>query len=186
MFVFIEGFQNVGKTTLINAAGYYDLRFGFVKYLDEFNLKERDSLNGFQIGKDLGMLFLSDFCYKTKNLVIDRGPLSTLYYSIKEKRWPSEEYVRSYLKEISSFKKARYIWVTKINDNTNHKRDRKDGFDFINDDEENYKYRIEQLKKYCKEYGIYFEVFVNDYSKSPKENAKRLRALIEGRKNEHN
>ena len=179
MFVFIEGFQNVGKTTLIINSGYKDYRFGFVKYLDMFDLKNKDSLNGFQIGKDLGMLFLSDFCYKNKNLIIDRGPLSTFYYSIKENRWNDSNYIDNYLKEISNFKNIRFIWVTKINDNQKKKRNRQDGFDFINDDEEDYDSRIKELKDYCNKYNIKFDIFKNDYSKPIKENCKEFRKMIE-------
>lgn len=181
MFVFIDGFQNVGKTTLITESGYKDYRFGFVKYIDTFDLKDKNSLNGFQIGKDFGMLYLSNLCYKNKNLIIDRGPLSTLYYSVKENRWPSEEYMNRYLKELSYYKNVRFIWVTKINDNSNHRRNRQDGFDFINDDLEDYEARIKELKEYCSRYKIKFDIFTNDYSKHIDDNCKAFRRLIEGR-----
>lgn len=181
MFIFIDGFQNVGKTTLITESGYKDYRFGFVKYIDSFDLKDKNSLNGFQIGKDFGMLFLSNHCYRDKNLIIDRGPLSTLYYSVKEKRWPSEEYMNKYLEELSSYKNIRFIWVTKINDNTHNRRNRNDGFDFINDDSEDYEARIRELQEYCRKYEIRFDVFLNDYSKDIRSNCRSFRRLIEGK-----
>ena len=178
MFIFIDGFQNVGKTTLIKNSGYNDYRFGFVKYLDIFNLKDKNSLNGFQIGKDLGMLYLSDFCFKDKDIILDRGPLSTFYYSIKENRWKNESYINNYLKEVSNFKNIRFIWVTKINDKEHIRRNKNDGFDFINDDNENYENRIKDLKNYCNKYNIRFDVFENDYSKTIVENCMRFKKII--------
>lgn len=163
MLIFVEGFQGVGKTTLLESSGYSYNHFPFAYYVKEFGFKD-EKLTGFQFGKDLGIL------YALRNinlpLLFDRGPFSSVYYSLKEKRC-SEEFLRSYLKEISKYKDCKYLFIQKVNGLASSERKRSDGFDYLNDENDSKKEeRFEQMKNLANEYGIKFHFFENDFSKN--------------------
>lgn len=185
MVFIVEGLQNVGKSSLIKALKYKTDRFSFNEYLDEFKLNTYGELNAFQIGKDLGILFGLNFLSKEEIVILDRGPISTMFYSIKEARKLSKEgTLPFFLNEIHKFKNIHYICVNKINDKFKNKRNKKDGFDYLNDNELD-KYNFKLLEETLIKSGLKIYHFNNDFSKSIEENAKQLEILIEDIINEH-
>ena len=183
MIIFIDGFQNCGKTTLIENCQYQHDRFPFNQYLDKFNL----NINTYQITKDLAILFGLQFV--KDNIIFDRGPFSTVYYSLKEKRYNDNtpKIIFDFLKEISKYNNISYVFVKKINDNKNIKREHNDGFDYLNDDWDLQKeYTFDVMVYLAKSAGIKINVFYNDFSKSIEENQKRFNQLLGEIIHEHN
>ena len=187
MNIFIDGFQNVGKTTLIQQSKYKHFRFPFDTYINDFDLKDPESLNGFQLGKDLGMLFALDTMEKNSVRIFDRGPFSTIYYSVKENRWKTNKYANNFLNHIKIFKDNIFVFVTKINDSLNLKREHNDGFDYLDDDKEYSKdYYLGYLEGLAYLNGIKLYFFENDFSKSIEENVERFNTFIGQLIYEHN
>lgn len=179
MNIFVDGFQNTGKTTLLEGSKYNSCRFPFNQYLDAFNLKTKEELNGFQIGKDLGILFALN--YSTTDIqLFDRGPFSTLYYSLKENRWDGDMIrFNNFLSVLAKAKNCRYVFVYKRN-GEGITREHNDGFDYLNDDEDPNKYGdLERIRYLAAKKGIKLYLFENDFSQSIEENVKRFDNLIE-------
>lgn len=185
MNIFIDGFQTTGKSTLIEKCDFKYNRFPFNQYLDSLDLK--NDLNGFQIGKDLGMLFALQ--YNKENVIFDRGPFSTIFYSLKENRFGNKtpEILTKFLSEISKFKNCEYVFVVKKNNKENIKREHNDGFDYLNDDDDKEKENILQdIVNTAKQFGINIHIFTNDFSKSLDDNIYNFNKLLEELTNEYN
>lgn len=189
MIIFVDGFQNTGKTSLIENCGYKHNRFPFNQYLDKYQLNEnKERLNGYQLGKDLGILF--GLQYTDKNLVFDRGPFSTIFYSLKEKRYGenTNDIVAYFLQDLREYKeKCKYIFVIKCNDKGNNERIHNDGFDYLNDDNDPNKEKILQIMLLGARIArLDIRIFINDFSKPLEENQKEFNKLLEEMMNEHN
>lgn len=183
MIIFVDGFQNTGKTTLIDNCKYKHNRFPFNQYLDELRL----DLNNYQIGKDLGMCFISQFV--KDNIVLDRGPLSTVFYSLKENRYGDKttEIMVRFLTQIKQYQNCKFVWVKKINSACDQTRIHEDGFDYLDDDNDPKKDEIFTfMLKLCDYVAIDVYIFENDFSKKLKQNYHIFNALLEGLFNEHN
>ena len=188
MNIFIDGFQNTGKTTLIENCKFKHNRFPFNQYLEEFNLSNnRDCLNGFQIGKDLGILF--GLQYSKQNVIFDRGPFSTIFYSLKEMRFNENTttILIKFISELKKYENCKYVFVKKINSKGEEKRNHQDGFDYLNDDEDQEKEKLlEQIIFTAKKFGVEINIFENDFSLSLKTNYHRFNDFLEGLLNEYN
>ena len=188
MIVFVDGFQNTGKTSLIEGCSYLHNRFPFNQYLEDYDLlNKKEELNGFQLAKDLGILFASR--YIKHNVVFDRGPFSTIFYSLKENRYDDNtpEVIMKFLVEISKFENCEYVFVTKKNEKQNNKREHNDGFDYLDDDNDLEKENIlENIIKASKLIGIKLHIFENDFSKSLQQNIEDFNKFLRGLENEHN
>lgn len=185
MIVYVDGFQNCGKTTLLEHCNYKHSRFPFNEYLYKFDLT--DDLNTFQLTKDLGIVFAGQFI--TDNIVLDRGPLSTAFYSLKEKRFGDKtgQVIFSFLKEIAQYQSRAFVFVKKINDNNPVKRMHRDGFDYLNDDEDTEKDKtLNEMIYLARSANIKVVIFENDFSKSIEENCTNFNKLIEDIINEYN
>lgn len=185
MTIFVDGFQNTGKTTLINGCKYRHNRFPFNQYLDLFGLGKED-MNGFQLAKDLGIMF--GLQYSKETLVLDRGPFSTVFYSLKENRYGDKtaETMMAFLKEISSFKGFGYVFVVKKNAPLSLERKHGDGFDYLDDENDVSKLALlESIVEAAKKIGIEVKIFENDFSLKIKQNLHKFNKLIEELSNEH-
>ena len=185
MIIFVDGIQNVGKTTLVSNCKYRHNRFPFNEYLDFFKLN-KDDLKGFQLGKDLGMLF--GLQYSKEDIIFDRGPLSTIFYSLKEERYGENtlSVVLNFFKTLSRYKKCRFVWIDKSNDKQKNKRNHNDGFDYLNDEEDPKKGEIiNTMFSLAKTAGVRIYKFVNDYSIKLKQNYHNFNDFLEGLINEH-
>jgi uncharacterized protein YeeX (DUF496 family) len=183
MIAFVDGLQNVGKSTILGLLPeeYVVKTFSFAEHCINFDIKNnKDKLNGFQIGKDLGFMFaLEEFCSKGK-IIFDRGPVSTLYYSLFEDRMTENE-LNCFFDVLQSYNKDYlHIFVEKINDNINIVRNKNDGFDYIekNENIDKSKRIIETIKDEFKKRDIQFIFFQNDYSKTKEENAENFVKLL--------
>ena len=182
MIIFIDGFQNTGKSTLINNCKYKHSRFPFNQYLDELPM----NLNTYQFGKDFGICFAAQFI--KDNVVLDRGPLSTVFYSLKENRFGENtlDMVFKFLQLIKQNKGYKFVWLKKINDN-GIERKHDDGFDYLDDDNDEKKEEIfTQMMNLCAYVGIKVHVFTVDFSKKEKQNFHLFNDFLEGLFNEHN
>lgn len=185
MNIFTDGFQNTGKSTILDKCDLKHNRFSFNEYLDLFELKEQ--MNGFQIGKDLGILFALQ--YNKENIIFDRGPFSSIFYSLKENRFGDKtpEILTKFLSEISKFKNCRFIWVIKKNDKDKKERKHNDGFDYLDDDNDPQKDEIlKVMVSEAKKFGITLHIFENDFSYSIDYNVDKFNKLLEELTNEYN
>lgn len=183
MVVFVDGFQSCGKTTLIDGCKYKHNRFPFNQYMDMFELSD---INGFQLGKDLGILFALQ--YTKENVVFDRGPFSTVFYSLKENRYGDKtpELMTKFVSELKSFKNCAYVFVVKKNAPKDYFRFRGDGFDYLNDEDDPEKEGLlNAIVLQAKSLGIKIHLFENDFSEKVKQNLHRFNDLLEGLMNEH-
>ena len=183
MNIFIDGFQNTGKSTLIDNCNFKHNRFPFNQYMDEFSL----DINTYQIGKDLGILF--GLQYNEEPVIFDRGPFSTIFYSLKENRYGNKtiEIVFKFLKEIATFKNCRFVWIKKINNKESIIREHNDGFDYLDDENDLEKDKLlDQIIQMAESVGIKLYIFENDFSISLKENYHRFNNLLGELINEYN
>lgn len=184
MVIFVDGFQNVGKSTLIDNCKYRHNRFPFNQYMDMFELKD---INGFQIGKDLGILF--GLQYAKDTVVFDRGPFSTIFYSLKEKRYgdKTEEMMFKFMSELKNYQNARYVFVKKKNADPGFVRNHGDGFDYLDDERDEGKDALlDSILGAAKKAGLEVKVFENDFSIKIKRNIHKFNDLLEELSNEHN
>lgn len=179
MSIFIDGPQQSGKTTLINLikdSGYSVFKFEFGKYSKMFDIKSKEELKGFQLGKDLAMLALAPRLLDM-NLLIDRGPLSTAYYSIVENRLPLN-LIRKFLDEVKENSQGRgFVFIVPMNRPKLPNRNKGDGFDkgFSETKE-----HLRILKDLINNVGLEDRVlfFANDFDNSPEENARALSVAL--------
>lgn len=180
MIIFIDGPQCVGKTTLIdylvNKYGFKKYKFDFSKYTKLFNIEENSDLRNFQIGKDFSMLYwLSELENSNEKIIIDRGPLSSIYYSHLLNRM-NEKDLKTYFDLISEFKNIKFILLFAKNKKEEIKRNKKDGFDNLS--KEINEKTINFIINNCKNKNINLNIFYNDFSKNINLNGENLNYLI--------
>lgn len=189
MIVFIDGEQLSGKSTLIDILSkeyrFISNRFPFDLHVNHFKLNEKDLLNGFQIGKDLGILFALGAISPKNNFVFDRGPFSTIYYSLLDNRMSNEQ-ILSFADEMSKYDFI-YVFVKGINQHNSLKiRAKKDGFDDLKEKEisegDAITFLLQQL---AEKYHLKYLTFYNDFSLPPEKNASNLIRLLKEIENEH-
>lgn len=181
---FIDGPQMVGKTTLIKCLchkyGYYSYKFPFGDYSKCLGFKSPEVLKGFQVGKDLATLYWlnrSTFDIGAKVYLIDRGPFSSIYYSLSTGRMTFDE-VDTFLDLIKDYSGVtNYIFITSIN-SPKMDRSKEDGFDDLRSSEEDVDIVLASILDLAKSKGINLIHFENDFSKTPEENIIRLQELI--------
>ncbi len=175
MIIFIDGIQLSGKTTLIKEFEKINInnyKFDFSKYTSKFNLKKKD-LKGFQLGKDLSLLsFLKTI---NKDLIIDRGIYSSIYYSLIYKRMSKKDILK--ILDVISEEFNEFIYIFIFNKNSqNIIRNKKDGFDNL-DKTIDYETLL-FINNESKKRNIKFTLFINDFNLSIEENFKTLRDVI--------
>lgn len=191
MILFIDGQQLSGKSTLIselcNNNSWESYRFPFDTYVNTFKLNDIKSINGFQIAKDLGILFALNACKPKNNIVFDRGPLSTIYYSLLTKRMNSEQ-IDEFFKELEKYPDFVYVFVKKSNFDNKiiGVREKNDGFDDIENIDFNYNQEIYKemsintIVDLAHKHKLRYFIFYNNFNLSPEENAERLKFALKG------
>lgn len=180
--IFIDGSQMVGKSTLIKGLeekyGFETYKFPFSEYTSALGLKSKEELRGFQAGKDLSALYwLSQFSDTDKTIIVDRGPMSTAYYSIACDRMTYLQTDR-FIQELAKFgQDFTYIFITAKNRPDGMKRDKKDGFDDLRRGEAKAGV-LNYLKGLSEEFDLNLIHFENDFSIPIEENIKNLYNLI--------
>lgn len=175
MILLIDGLQNSGKTTLAQHSVVPYKRFNFDFYLNSFGLNDSE-INGFQLGKDLGIAFALE--NELNDYILDRGPIATAYYSLKYKRWHDIKKVDQFFSCFKSYKNFAYVIIRKINGNLSQRK-KNDGFDELNDDvDPSAKELFEQVIKSAKKNGLIIYEFDNDFSKGIEENQVRFDDFI--------
>lgn len=187
IFIF-DGQQGVGKSTLIEALAKENsgeiLKFPFSLYSKDFSLQQGNGLKGFQIGKDLAFLYwLMNLPIETKDRLyyVDRGPLSTLFYSIRYGRLNSTE-INKFAKILGDFKndQVKFVFITCRN-RRGYERRKGDGFDELDSTDVN---KIGDLRAYlalqevAKRANLEFISFENDFDDPIEKNVIRLKREI--------
>ena len=179
--VFIDGSQCVGKTTLIegltNRTPVKVLKFPFADYTKLFNLS--DDIRGFQLGKDLSALYFisnSDLGVDYP-VVVDRGPLSTAYYSLTTGRMSLEE-IDSLFKVLSGYSdKFSFVLVTAKNQKP-IERIRNDGFDELKSSEIDPEKAVSVIKELADKHRVPVKFFENDFSVEISDNIRKFCRMI--------
>ena len=174
MIIFIDGPQSVGKSTLIEKSGFKNFKFEFSKLMKEFQLDE-SQIPGYQLGKDLASLYWLDKLNPDEVWLIDRGVMSSIYYSIIHNRLSSYQIFKlfDYLKQ---FKNLQYLFI-KAENQPEIKRDKKDGFDNL--DKEFNKDVLSTIYRECWSRNIPLHIFTNDFNESIEENVLDFKEKID-------
>ena len=182
--IFIDGPQLSGKSTLIqglaNKYGWKVYKFPFSRYSSELELSTKEELKGFQLGKDLASMYWIKSLGMASDevILIDRGPFSSIYYSLTEGRM-SNELVHRFIRELSEFgNNFTYIFVTANGRPGDLVRNKEDGFDGLDKSEENIE-AICSLSSMAFWNNLNLKLFVNDFSVSIEENLNNLIKIVE-------
>lgn len=185
MITFIDGSQLVGKSTLVeglvNKGGFDSYKFPFGEYSNLFNLSTQEELKGFQLGKDLASLYfiseLFDLSKERKNQVlIDRGPMSTVYYSLVLNRMSQTE-VQKFFSVLRRYRgEFRFLFITAKNQPTLI-RNKKDNFNQLKSQELD-NGALSTISWLTKRYGLEFIHFENDFSIPIEDNVLKLYEII--------
>lgn len=182
--IFIDGPQLSGKSTLIKGLsakyGWKVYKFPFSKYSSKLELSTKEELNGFQLGKDLAsMYWIKSLAGNSEGvLLVDRGPMSSAYYSLTENRMPTKM-VHRFIRELSEFgNDFIYIFITANNRPEEVIREKNDGFDGLDKGEEDIE-AVCSLSSMAFWNSLKLKLFVNDFSSSIEENLDNLIKTIE-------
>lgn len=180
MVIFIDGPQLSGKTTLIEGVkrATKKLKFPFGEISKDLGFSNQELvLKGFQVGKDLSALyFISSLVDKEKgDLLVDRGPFSSIYYSLAKGRMTLKE-VADFSEKVAEFgRDFRYIFVLPKN-RPSMRRDKFDGFDgldsFIDPVAPHFIKVVADINR------LDYRLFFNDFSKPIEENVKEFENFI--------
>lgn len=183
MIVFIDGPQLVGKSTLIDYIkkfyNYEDvLKFEFGKFSKEFEIFTNEELRSFQIGKDFASLYYLNELEKftsNHNFLIDRGIMSSIYYSLSLGRMTPRDILKVF-DYLENFKNFKFIFIVSSHSN-NKERIKKDGFDKL--PKELDVDVLNFMKEECEKRNINFHIFTNDFEYSIAYNGENLEELLE-------
>lgn len=185
MLVFFDGPQQSGKSSLIEELAKIGfgkgLKFPFSKYTQEYGFILDHEIKGFQIGKDMATLYyLSNLPQPKENYLMDRGPLSTLFYSLTHNRLDAVE-LSNLSKEINEYQKKgqiKFVFVVPKN-RPKLSRFKLDGFDGL-DLDNRLKSDLNQFYRFAEYHNLNFIKFENNFSKPIEENAKALAEILFG------
>lgn len=188
MLIFFDGPQQSGKSSLIEELvkkGFgKGLKFPFSKYTQEYDFILDHEIKGFQVGKDMATLYyLSNLPQPKENYLMDRGPLSTLFYSLTHNRLDAVE-LSNLSKEVNEYQKKgqiKFVFVVPKNRPKLSTRFKLDGFDGL-DLNSRLKSDLNQFYRFAEYHNLNFIKFENDFSIPIEENAKRLLGVIDGDK----
>lgn len=178
MIYFVDGPQLAGKSSLIDDLvknkNFKKFKFEFGKYSKLFDIKGKKSITHFQIGKDLASLYWIDKINQEENILIDRGIISSIYYSMLLNRM-NQENISKYFDIMEEYKNFKYIFIFPKN-NLKMVRNKNDGFDNLSK-KQDFKI-LNYIEKELKKRNIYFKVFYNDFNKSINQNSEELYNII--------
>lgn len=180
MILFIDGPQGSGKTTLINYLvknyNFKSYKFDFSKYTQAFKIKNNSQLKNYQIGKDFSTLYwLKNLADSNQNIVIDRGAMSSIYYSVLFKRMNEKE-ITTYFDLLEEFKNFKFLFLLPKK-RLNFVRNKQDGFDDL--DSNNYDLdTVNFMNSECLKRDIDFDIFYNNFTMSIEENGEYLKNFL--------
>lgn len=182
MLIEISGMQKAGKSTLIEGLTFNHRMYKFPMggVCKEFGVKPTWEL---QIAKDISTMEL----YKQLLDVIhddhlptiaDRGPLSTIFYTLLFNR-ASEEDVEKFIKYLSQYPFWWPVWTEGINQ-PEITREKTDGFDSLQDGLDPNQVKIIKQKMFglLTKYGIPYTIYYNDFAKPISENQELFASMI--------
>lgn len=182
MIVIFDGPQLAGKTTLLKEVCRKKpglvIKFPFTQVVKDFSLTNVDTLKGLQLGKDFGMFeVLANLENLKGNVYLDRGVLSSAYYSLTQKRMSILE-VSTFISRIkekllNSQNMIKLVWVHPIGQRE-ITRDKRDGFDGLDSIEPETLAESFLCQKAEDEFGDRFIAFENDFEVPLKETVEGL------------
>lgn len=182
MLIEISGMQKAGKSTLINGLKYdfYLYKFPMGTVCKTFGVKPTWEL---QIAKDISTMelyyqLLQDSSFVEIPIISDRGPLSTIFYSLLFHR-TSDEAIDTFVKYLSKFDFWVPIWVEAINQ-PELKREKTDGFDKLQDglDPNEVKLAKQKMIGILDKYRIKPTIIYNDFQIPVEKNIELFQSKI--------
>ena len=178
MLIEISGMQKAGKTTLIEGLtfeyNHYKFPMGTVcKY---FEIQPTWEM---QIAKDIStmelydqLVLVSDIC--DTPTISDRGPLSTIFYSLLFKR-ASDEQIERFVKFLSGYRFWRPVWVDSINQPVMN-REKNDNFDKLQDGLDDNEVKLAKQKMFglLDKYHKPYKIIINDFNNTVEENQQKF------------
>lgn len=184
MLIEISGMQKVGKSTLIEGIhlNFNRYKFPMGPVCKAFNVKPTWEL---QIAKDISTMELFQQIIRESvadkiPTISDRGPLSTIFYSILFNR-TTDEQLDNFVKYLSQYKSFwRPIWVEAINQ-PEMKREKLDDFNNLQDglDINNVKLAKQKMFGLLDKYGISYKIHINDFAMSIEQNKENFSEIVE-------
>lgn len=186
MKIIFDGPQQVGKTTILNILKdemkkeTKIIKFPFSEVVKSHQLLQTDKfMSLLQIGKDEMLLTLSSLISdKSYNIFIDRGPMSSLYYSLTLNR---EININRYITMINELTKQGFvfIFIYSLNKNVMMSRNKKDKFDSLENvitDAKRDEALIKMMHFFEENSSIVF--IDNDFTKPVYDNLTKLKGYI--------
>lgn len=181
MIYFVDGFQGVGKTALIDL--YCKNHPDIIQYKFEFsdifsNILKSNDIIGFQTGKDFSCISLLKKLHNILNndMLIDRGFISSCIYSLLLNRMSINQ-IENYIKLISEYitNDMKFIVVQQSN-RSKLFRKHNDGFDNLESqvEESNKTNIMNKIIQIFKSYNININLFTNDFDYSIEDNYKKF------------
>ncbi len=184
MLIEISGMQKVGKSTLIEGIhlNFNRYKFPMGPVCKVFGVKPTWEL---QIAKDISTMELFQQIIRESvaneiPTISDRGPLSTIFYSILFNR-TTDEQLDNFVKYLSQYKSFwRPIWVEAINQ-PEMKREKLDDFNNLQDglDINNVKLAKQKMFGLLDKYGISYKIYINDFAISVEQNKENFSEIVE-------
>ena len=178
MFIEISGHQQVGKSTIIEGiqTPFTLYKFPMGNVCKELSIRPTWE---FQVAKDISALQFSRTIGDETLLVGDRGPLSSIFYSILFNRASSDD-IHNFVQYLTRYKDIwKPVWVTAVNRNI-QARSKNDGFDNLQDlatEVEVYDAET-KMDLILREYGFNYYHHINDFATPVESNIERFNLLI--------
>ena len=184
MLIEISGMQKAGKSTLIEGLTFnFNLyKFPMGGVCKQFGIKPTWEM---QIAKDISTLEFYSQVVKISEAddiptITDRGPLSTIFYSILFKR-ASLDQIKEFVKYLANYRTDwRPIWIEGVNQPNMLGRSKADGFDTLQDglDMIDVVDARETMLSILNENDITVHLLYNNFKNSIKENQEMFQEAI--------
>lgn len=182
MLIEISGMQKAGKSTLIDGLTFnYNLyKFPMGSVCKLFDIKPTWEM---QIAKDIAALEMFDQVIAPSELndiptISDRGPLSTIFYSLLFHR-ATDEQIETFVSLLSKFICWTPVWIDSINQPV-IVREKNDNFNHLQDDLD--PSEVEQAKQkmfaLLDKYEIEYKIITNDFANTIEDNQKEFASQI--------
>ena len=177
MIILIEGCRSVGKTFLLQ--GYNPFKFSFTEWFHALDLKDQSKeTHNVALAKEIMLHQLNRDGHITKNLIVDRGIITTWVWGIMQERITKEEAITQmrFWNMRDLFRDTHILLVEGDNPQEREEKDIWDGVEY-DQEQEIYSEVIEELTKQ----GIHIGMpFINRFDEN---STKRFKTIITEIKN---
>lgn len=170
MLIEISGMQKAGKSTLIEGLTFnFNLyKFPMGRTCKELDIKPTWEM---QVAKDISTMELFDQLVLVSDIndiptISDRGPLSTIFYSLLFKR-ATDEQIEKFVEVLSKYRFWRPVWIDSVNQ-PNLVREKEDNFNHLQDGLDINEIKLAKQKMFgmLDKYYKPYKIIINDFNNS--------------------